>query len=116
MRIGLLDKVDVLVDGVGRTLIPGFARGPHLGRHRNDELGLEQSAELPALGEMLQQRLTFELGQNIERIDPRVDEIAQDEVDDAILPAERHGGFGAFLGQRVQPGTLSTGQHDSQYA
>ena len=26
VRIGLLHQVDVLVDGVGRALIPGFAR------------------------------------------------------------------------------------------
>ncbi len=32
--LGLLDEVDVLVDGVGRSLIPGFARGSASGRAR----------------------------------------------------------------------------------
>jgi len=116
VRIGLFYQVDVLVDGVGRALVPGFTGRAHLGRHRNNELVLEEASELPALAEVLQQRLAFELGEHVDGVDARVDEIAEDEVDDAILPAEGDSGFGAFLGQRVQPGTLSTGQHDSQHA
>ena len=116
VRVGLLHQVDVLINGVGRALIPGLARRAHLRRHRDDELRLQQSAELPALAQVLQQRLALELGQHVDRIDAGVDKVAQDEIDDAILAAERDRGFGAFLGQRVQPGTLSSGQHDSQYA
>src|ERR1022692_2325937 len=108
--------VDVLVNGVGRALVPGFAGRAHLGRHRDNKLRLEETAELPSLAQMLQQRLAFELRQHVDGVDARVDEIAQDEVDDAILPAEGDSGLGTFLGQRVEPGALSTRQHDSQYA
>ena len=116
VRVGLFDQVDVLIDGVGRALIPGFAGRAHLRRHGDDELVLQQAAELPSFAQVLQQRLALELRQHVDGVDARVDEIAEDEVDDAILPAERDGRLGAFLGERIKPGALSAGQHDSQYA
>ena len=54
VRVGLLDQVDVLVDGVGRALIPGLVRRAHLRGHRDDEVVLEEPAELPAVGQVLQ--------------------------------------------------------------
>jgi hypothetical protein len=54
VRVGLLDEVDVLKDGVGRSLVPGFISGAHLRRHRDDELVFEEAAELPALAQVLQ--------------------------------------------------------------
>ena len=54
VRVSLLDEVDVLKDGISRSLVPGFIGGAHLRRDRNDELVLEQAAELPALAQMLQ--------------------------------------------------------------
>ena len=116
VRVGLLHQVDVLVDGVGRSLVPGFVRGAHLGRHRNHELRFEQAAELPSLAQVLQQRLAAELRQHIDRVDAGVDEITQDEIDDPVFPAERNGRFGPFLGKREEPGALASRQHDSQYA
>ena len=77
VRVGLLHQVDVLIDRVGRALVPGFVLGAHLRRHRDDELVLEQAAELPALAQVLQQRLAAELRQHIDRINSRVDEVAQ---------------------------------------
>ena len=88
----------------------------HLRRHRNNELVLQQAAELPALAQVLQQRLAAELRQHVDRVDAGVDEIAQDEIDDAILAAERNGRFGAFLGQRIEPGSFTAGEHDAQHA
>ena len=97
VRIGLLHQVDVLVDGVRRALIPGFVLGAHLRRHRDDELILQQAAELPALAQVLQQRLAAELRQHIDRINSRVDEVAQHEVDDPVLAAEGTAGLARSL-------------------
>ena len=116
VRIGLLHQVDVLVDGVGRALVPRLVRRAHLRRNGDHELRLEQPAELPALAQVLQQRLAAELRQHVNRIDAGVDEIAEDEIDDAVLPAERNGRFGPFLGQRREPRALPAGQHDPQDA
>ena len=116
VRVGLLDKVDVLKDGVGRSLIPGFVGGAHLRRHRDDELVFEQAAELPALAQVLQERLAAELGQHVDRIDTRVDKVAEYEIDDAVFATERDRGFGALLGEGIEPCTLPSGQHDAQHA
>ena len=116
VRVGLFHQVDVLVDRVGRSLVPGFVRRPHLRRHRDDELVLQHAAELPSFAQVLQQRLAAELRQHVDRINAGVNEVAQYEIDDAILPAERDGRLGPFLGQRKKAGTLATRQHDSQNA
>ena len=115
VRVGLLHQVDVLVDGVGRALIPGLSGRAHLGRHRNHELRLQQAAELPALAQVLQQRLAAELRQHVDRVDSGVDEVAQDEIDDAVLAAKGNGRFGPLLGERIKPRSLAAGQHDAQH-
>ena len=114
--VRLLHQVDVLVDGVGRSLVPGFAGRAHLRRNGNNELGFQQSAELPAFAEVLEQGLAAELGQHVDRIDAGVDEIAQHEIDDAVFAAERDGRFGPFPGKRIKPGSLTAGEDDSQHA
>ena len=114
-RVRLFDQVDVLENGVGGSLVPGFVGRAHLRGHGNDELVLEQAAELPTLVEVLQQRLAAELGQHIDGINAGIDEVAQHEVDDAILASERNRGFGALLGERVEPGAFSTGQDDAEH-
>ena len=77
---------------------------------------LQQAAELPSFAQVLEQRLAAELRQHIDRIDSRVDEITQDEIDDPVLAAERNGRFGPFLRQRIEPGSLAAGQYDAQHA
>ena len=98
VRLGLLDEVDVLVDaGVGCSPIPCFGGGAHL-RHGNDELVFQDAAVLPAFAQVLEQALASELREYIDGINARVDEVAEDEIDDPVLAAERDGRLGAFLG------------------
>src|SRR5262245_42762861 len=104
---GLFYQIDVLIDGIGSSLIPGFAVRAHLCRNGNDELILQQTAELPALTEMLQERLAPELGQDIDGVDAGIDEIAEDEVDDAVLAAKRDRGFSALAGEWIEAGALT---------
>ena len=114
--VGLLDQVDVLVDGVRRALIPGLVGGPHLRGHGDDEAVLQDPAELPAVGEVLEQRLALELGEDVDRVDARVDEVAEDEVDDAVLAAERNGRLGALLGEGIEASALPSGENDAEHA
>lgn len=100
MRIGLLDQVDVLMQRVGCAAIPVLAGGPHLRGHRDDEVLLQQPAHFPSFTQVLQQALALELDQNVDGIDPRVDQVAQDEVDDTISSPEGRGRLGPLLGQR----------------
>ena len=114
VRIRLLDEIGVLVDGVRGAAVPGLARRAHLGRHRDDELLLEQPTELPAVREVLQQRLALELREDVDGVDARVDEVAEDEVDDAVLAPERYRRLGALLGQRKQARAFAAGQDDAE--
>jgi len=116
VRIGLLHQIDVLVDGVGVALIPGFVGRAHLGRNRNQELVAEQAAELPALAQVLQERLAAELREHVDRIDSGIDEIAENEIDDPVFPSKRNGRFGPFQGERRKPRALPARQHDAQDA
>src|SRR5262249_10153006 len=104
------------IDRVGRAPIPRLAGRSHLGGDRDDEVALEEAAELPAVGEMLEQRLALELGQDVDRVDAGVDEVAQDEVDDAVLASERDRGLCPLLGEREEPGSLAAGEYDSEDA
>ena len=64
----------------------------------NDELIFLNAADLPAFAEVLQQALAAELGQDIDGKDAGVDEVAQNEINDPVFAAKRHGWLGAFLG------------------
>src|SRR6185503_2543547 len=115
IRMRLLDQVDVLVDCVRRSLVPGFALGTHLSGNVRDEVAFQKSAELPALAQVLQQRLAAELCEHVDRVDSGIHKIAENEVDDSILAAEGNCRFRALAGQRIEARSFSSGEHDSQY-
>ena len=76
---------------------------------------LQQAAELPAFAQVLQQRLALELNENVDGVDPRIHQIAENEINNSILSSKGNGGLGAFLGQRVEPRAFSPGEHKSEY-
>jgi len=116
VRVGLLDEIDVLKNGVGGSLIPGLVLGAHLRGDVDDEVALEQAAELPSLAQVLEQRLAAELGEDIDGVDSGINEVAENEIDDAVFAAEGDGGFGAFAGERKEAGSFASGEDDAQYA
>src|SRR6266853_4790724 len=72
---GLLDEIDVLMDGVGGSLVPLLPRRAHLSGNGNNELVLQDAADLPTLVEVLQQALAPELSQYVDRVNAGVDEV-----------------------------------------
>src|SRR5260370_37718378 len=58
---------------------------------------LEQTAELPAVSQVFQKGLAPVLNHHVNGKDPRVNEVAEDEVHDSVLPAKRHSGHRAIL-------------------
>ncbi len=113
MRVRLLDKIYVLKNRVGSSLVPRFFFRAHLGRNIGDEVALQQAAKLPAFTQMLQQRLAAELREHVDRMDPGIHKIAQNKIDDPVFPAERDCGLGALPRQGVQPGSFSPSQHNA---
>ena len=50
---------------------------------------------------MLEQGLALELDQDVNRVDARVDQVAQNEIDDPVPPAEGDRRFGALANIRL---------------
>ena len=106
----ILEQVEVLKNGIGGALVPALAH-PHLGRNRSDKLVIQYSAELPSIFKVLDQRLGAPLNQDVNRVNSRIHQIGEDEIDDPVLPAKRHCRFGALAGQRMQPAAEPSGHY-----
>ena len=114
LRALFLDRVNVLVDGVGGPHVPVFV-DPLLRRDDVDEL-TEFAAEQVSPAEM---DVPVEAGRLVLREDqnlanPAVQTVGQREIDDAIRTPERNGGLGPIAGQRLEARPFSAGQHDRQ--
>jgi hypothetical protein len=94
------DEVQVLEDGVRRALVPGLP-ARICGGDGDERLG-EPAADAPGPAHVLDQRLRLVLHEDVQGVDPRVDEVAQDVVDDAMAGAERDGGLAARAGERLE--------------
>jgi hypothetical protein len=97
------DGVDVLEDGVGGALVPGLGDALH-GRKDLDELAEFRGDDgSPAFADVAIQREAFVLGEDVDVAQVRVDAVGQRDVDDAVLPGEGNGRFGAVARERKQP-------------
>lgn len=66
------------------------------------------------LREVPVQRRRVELRERVDLGDVAVDTVADGDVDQAVVGAQRHGGLGAVLGQRVQPRARAAAEDDAQ--
>jgi hypothetical protein len=71
----------------------------------------QEAAELPRVAQVLEQRLALELSEDISGIDSGVDQIAENEVNNPVFPAEGDSRLGSVFGQRIKAGSLSAGKH-----
>ncbi len=104
----VLEDVEVLIDGVGAAAEP-LRADVHRCRDRGDVVA-ELGRELPASRQMLHQRARLVLGQHADLGDAGVHEVREDEVDDAVAPAERHGRLGPVAGERIESLALAAGE------
>ena len=105
-----LDDVDVLVDRVGRALVPHAFRDA-LARWQDVEalvaLGPE---EVPARLQVADEAVGLVLGRHGDVADARVEGVREREVDDARLAAEIDGRLHALVGELEEPGAASACQ------
>ena len=111
VRLLAADRIDVLVDGVGRALIP-VLRDAHLRRQHFDEFA-EAHQRGPAAADMAVEAERFVLREDKNAAQIAVQAIGKRDVDDAIDAAERDGGFRAVARQRPKPLALAAGQENS---
>jgi hypothetical protein len=65
---------------------------------------------------VLQDRLGFVLGQDVDGVDARVDKIAEDKINDAIPAPKRDRRLGAMTRQRLQAVSTTTCQDKGENA
>ena len=107
------DRIEVLIDGVGRALVPVLADAL-LRRDDLDELAELLRHDAPALPDVPVERERFVLRGDEDAPEAGVEAVAEDEVDDAVRPAEVDGRLGAFLRQRKEPFADPAREHDHQ--
>ena len=109
VRSFVRDEVDVLEDGVGSPLVPVVA-GAHLRGHEVNVL-VEARVQVPGRRNVLVQRVTLELRKDLDLEDTGIDEIVEDEVDDAVGPAEVDRRLGTVAGEGLETAALAA-RHD----
>jgi hypothetical protein len=115
-ELGMLavDQKHVLVDGVGRATIPIFADSL-LRRDGGDVLAQLGVENVPADANVPVERMGFVLDQYRDFAQPRVEAIAQREVDDPVFSAERDRRLRTMRRQRKQPFTLAASQDHREH-
>ena len=114
VRRVFLDHIDVLIDGVGRSLVP-FVADPLLGRHGDDVFVQFSGEEVPGEPQVLVQGQGFVLGQHGDLADAGVDAVRQGEVDDPVDAAEGDRGLCPMDGEGMEPFSFAAGKDHSQY-
>ena len=105
--VELLDKGDVLVNGVCRTLVPLSFFRLDIGRQHIH--AAEAAVEVPryTVADVCIQLERLILRENADRFNAGMGAVAECEVDNAVLPAERDGRLGDVLCQCAEPAALS---------
>ena len=108
----VLNDVDGLVDGVGRTEIPMLAE-TLLRRHRGDVVA-QQRRETPYSGDMAVKRMGLVLGKHDRLHVAGIHQIAQRKINQTEHAAEWDGRLGPVPGQWHQTGAFTACQHDGK--
>jgi hypothetical protein len=94
-----------LAHGVGRPLEPVAIVQRLLGG-QNVDVAVAEGAEAVGLVDVAVEAGAVELGDDEDPVDPRVQAVADRDVDEAELPAHRHGRLRAVAGERPETGPL----------
>ncbi len=110
----LFQGIDILIDGVGRALIPMLVDAL-LRRDDIDEFAQFAAKEMPPADiDMPIEAHGFVLRQHQHLPQPAVEAVRQRKVDDAISSPERHSRLGSIARQRLQSRAFAASQHYRQ--
>ena len=109
-RLLAQDGIEILVDGVGGAEVPVLADA--LLRAQNlDELAELVGHHAPPHAQVTAERERLVLQRDEDAAQPRIDAVAEGEVDDPVGTAEIHRRLRPFLGQRIEPFANPASQH-----
>ena len=107
------DRIEILIDGVRRSLIPVLADAL-LRRQNLDEFAELLGDDAPAHADVAVERERLVLRGDEDAAQAGVDAVAEREVDDAVRSAEIDRRLGAVFRQRIQPLARAAREHDHQ--
>ena len=114
-RTRRLDEVAILINGISGAAVPTLAilllRRPDL-----DELPELTVQKTPTVVHVANQGLRLVLGQQRYLADFGVDAIGEDEIHDAVLPAEGDGGFGLPCREPIEGSAAIVREHEGEHA
>ena len=113
VRVVALEVAHCLPHGVRRALIPVRIVGSLLGRQDFHEAAAER-IEPVSLADVPVERGRVELREDEDPPDLGVQAVADGDVDQAVLAADRHRRFRTAFGEREEPGTLTAAQDDRE--
>ena len=109
IRVRRFDKTQVLEDCISRTSEPFLAFAAGLGGNANEKLS-QAGPFPPGFAKMLVQRVGPILGQDVDFLDPGIEQVGENEVDDLVFPAERDTRLGPPQRQGAESFPFAAGQ------
>ena len=103
-----------LPDRIRRPLEPVAALGCLLGGEHFDE-AIREHVHPVGLRHVPVERRRIELREDEDPLEARVHAVADRDVDQAVLAAERHGGFRAHPGEGKEAGAASAAEDEREY-
>jgi len=114
LRLVAAQEMQVLVDGIGRPLVPLVFVDLLLRRQQLDELIETPVEEAPAALDVADQAVRLVLRGHTDLADAGIDAVGEREIEDAELAGKGHGRLGAKIGQLLEAGAASAGQDDGE--
>ena len=112
INIRLADALQLLPNGVRGPLIPAGARHRLLSGQNLDKAATER-IEFVGLPNVPMKTDRVELSQKVNPVDAAVQAVGNRNVDQPVIPGERHGRFRAMFGERIKPGSLATAKDET---
>ena len=109
-----VDEVDVLIDGVRRSLIPVGALLARIGRQNEDAAILLVEIPRASRAEIVVKLQRTVLREDADLVDAGIGAVAQGKINDAVLAAKRYGGLCDLLRQGAQAASLPARQDHGQ--
>ena len=109
-----VDEVNVLIDGVRRTLIPVGALLARIRRQDEDTTVFLVKIPRTSRAEIIVKLQRTVLREDADLVDAGIGAVAQGKINDAVLTAKRHGGLCDLLCQGAQSTSLPARQDHGQ--
>jgi hypothetical protein len=114
-RVDHVEKIQVLVDGIRRALVPvGRIHVVHVRRQYERSAIVRIQVPAASVADVPVQFQRLVLRQDSYRVDAGIAAITERKIDNSVFCTEEHGWLGYVFRQHTQPASLSSGQDHGQ--